>query len=125
MKATAELIDAIEMISRIEPFKLMGLHFARESARNVNRYLAVKLRASFGAPVDSREGFEHLDPYRAGQRPVWERFKRDFDKLRLSEPERQSLAAGARLFYEKVADIHEELGVAVPDGAVRKLPVGF
>lgn len=120
---TASLLERIDEVTEFEPFKLIGLQFAREGMRNVDRYLAKKLRAAFGDAENERTGYGLFDGYGMGQRPIWERFRRDMDKLILSEPEKQSIVAGARLYLDSLAAISHAVAERPEGEARRRVPV--
>lgn len=120
---TASLLERIDQVTEFEPFKLIGLQFAREGMRNVDRYLAKKLRAAFGDADNERAGYGLFDGYGLGQRPIWERFRRDMDKLVLSEPEKQSIVAGSRLYLDSLAAISHTVAERPAGEAVHRVPV--
>lgn len=123
---TAALLERIDEVTEFEPFKLLGVQFAREGMRNFNRYLAKKLRGVFGEPPGARDGYAFFDGYGIGQRPIWERFRRDMDKLVLSEPEKQSIVGGARLYLDSLAQISGAVAEHPADaGEPRPIPVSF
>ncbi|MEM7623697.1 MAG: hypothetical protein AAF235_10910, partial [Planctomycetota bacterium] len=119
----AELVAAIGRDADSVPQRLFGYHFAREAMLNVHRYLATKLRAAWVEP-DQREGYRFLDPHGIGQRPLWERFCRNLDKHRLSEPERVSVAEASGMMFDLATEIAGDLGSA-PEGEPRRVPISI
>ncbi len=102
---TQELIDAIHDASATDPLRLFGLHYVREGANNGNKFVAMKLRKAWGHTAE--DGFHYLDPYGEGQRPLWERFKRNIDKIELTEDEKQRVVASARSMFEHIRKINQ------------------
>jgi len=104
MQPTQDLIDLIDDYAANNPLGLFGLHYVREGANNGNKFVAMKLKKAWG--VEGGEGFTYLDPYGEGQRPLWERFKRNIDKIELSEEEKADVVAAARKMFESIRAIN-------------------
>ncbi len=116
--ATATFIKEVAVYAGSEPLKLFGLHYVREGANNGNKFVAMKLKKAWG--VEGRDGFHYLDPYGEGQRPLWERFKRDLDKIEFTEAEKQAVVAAARSMFEHMIALHKEFPLPpVPDAPPR------
>ncbi|MEM7754058.1 MAG: biliverdin-producing heme oxygenase [Planctomycetota bacterium] len=101
---TQALIDLIDDYANNDPLKLFGLHYVREGANNGNKFVAMKIKKSWGH--DSGDGFAYLDPYGDGQRPLWERFKRNIDKAELTEDQKAGIVASARKMFEHIRAIN-------------------
>jgi heme oxygenase len=118
--ATQALIDTINDYADNEPLKLFGLHYVREGANNGNKFVAMKIRKSWGHTDDN--GFRYLDPYGDGQRPLWERFKRNIDKIELTEDEKASVVAAARTMFERIRDINNSFDLPPVAEAAQTMP---
>ena len=120
LPATQALIDVIDDYASNEPLKLFGLHYVREGANNGNKFVAMKMRKAWG--IESGEGFSYLDPYGEGQRPLWERFKRNIDKIDLSEDEKAGVVAAARAMFEHIREINNAFDVPPVENKTPTMP---
>jgi len=107
-RAGAEhLIDTANRLARDNPLALLALHYVREGANNGNRYVAKKLRLVWEMPGD--DGFRHLDPYGAEQRPRWNTFKATLDAQPFTTTQQDELVAAGREMYKAIIGIHGDV----------------
>jgi len=117
---TQELVDLIDDYATNDPLKLFGLHYVREGANNGNKYVAMKLKKAW--KIEGPEGFSYLDPYGEGQRPLWERFKRNIDKVDLNEEEKAGVVAAARKMFEHIRAINNAFELPPVEEKVPTMP---
>jgi heme oxygenase len=105
--AAQRMIEHVETLARTDPHALFGLHYVREGANNGNRFVAMKLKKAWG--VEGEDGFRYLDPYGKEQRPLWDAWKVRLADYPLTEPEKDSVFAGARSMFERIIALHKDL----------------
>lgn len=114
LPGTAGLIAEIERCRAESPLRLFGLHYVREGANNGNKYISKKLRKAWGI-ADDAPGFSFLDPYGDRQRPLWESFKTQLDRIDLTEQEQAEIIAAARSMFEHIIAIHRDFDLPPVD----------
>lgn len=114
------LIDLVDEYASNDPLMLFGLHYVREGANNGNKFVAMKLRKAWG--MEGSDGFQYLDPYGEGQRPLWERFKRNIDKVELSDEEKTKVVAAARKMFEHIREINNAFDLPPVEERVPTMP---
>lgn len=112
LREASAFVDAVAAaIERGDGAFIFGLHYVREGANNGNRYVAAKLRQSFG--IEGEEGTRSLDPYGSEQRRVWLGFKDTLNEVSagLADSEHDAVVAGARAMFEHTIALHGALAV--------------
>jgi heme oxygenase len=94
------------------PLALLGCHYVVEGSNNGSRYIAKAIRRAFG--IEGSAGVEYLDPYGDEQPARWARFKSDLDSAGLGEVEADRLVAAAKVMFETIGRISDDLARAVP-----------
>ncbi|MEZ6241417.1 MAG: biliverdin-producing heme oxygenase [Phycisphaerales bacterium] len=105
--AARAFLDDVERSREGEPLRLLGLHYVREGANNGNKFIAMKLRKTWG--VEGADGFRHLDPYGNEQRPLWEAWKAELAGYEFTEAEKATILAGARSMFEHIMAVNRSV----------------
>ncbi len=108
--AARAFVDDVEACREREPLRLLGLHYVREGANNGNKYIAMRLRKTWG--VEGADGFRHLDPYGERQRQLWEAWKSELGEYDFSEGEKATILAGARAMFEHIIAVNRSVNLA-------------
>lgn len=106
--ATVRASERLASIAAADPIDLIGPHAARAALRSGDRYLAETAGPKLGVNEDA---LRLLNPHGIGQRPLWERFRRDFDKLEVSDDQRRAIFAAAAAFLDDIAAIGDEAAI--------------
>jgi heme oxygenase len=90
------------------PAQLVGMQYVLDGSMNGNAYIARGVRRGLG--LTAGQGDTYLDPYGERQRGVWAAFKAGLDALGFDEGERGEAVEGARVMFDGIAEMSEELG---------------
>lgn len=107
LPATEALIESIRTAAAAEPIALLGFHYVLEGAKNGNRFVAKAVRRAYG--LDGRDGVASLDPHGDEQPALWAGFKQAMDQLDLSPLERDAIVQNAKVTFDQIAALHDEL----------------
>lgn len=107
--AARVMLGHVERLASDDPHALFGLHYVREGANNGNRFVAMKLKKAWGVELECTDGFRYLDPYGKDQRSLWDDWKARLADYPLTEPEKDSVFAGARSMFERIIALHKDL----------------
>ncbi len=105
--AAAALVREIGRTARDAPVALLGMLYVLEGSTNGSKFIARALHKAWG--LDRGPGLSYLDPHGDLQQERWLAFKRDMDAVGFSEAEAVALIDSARLMFQSVADISDEL----------------
>ena len=105
--ATTTLLAEIARTARVEPIALLGMLYVLEGSTNGSRLIATALRRAWG--LEPGPGLLYLDPYGNLQREKWLAFKGDMDAIALTEAETTGITEAARVVFQTVADVSDEL----------------
>lgn len=111
LPATATLINDIRSAADDAPVSLLGFHYVLEGAKNGNRFVAKAVRKAYA--IDGADGVQSLDPHGDEQPALWASFKQAMDQLDLNPDERDAIVHNAKVTFDGIAAIHDE----VYDGA--------
>ena len=75
---------------------------------NGNRFVAMKIRKSWGIDMEQADGFRSLDAYGKDQRPLWDAFKTRLDEQDLNEDEKKRVVGAAREMFELIMGVHAD-----------------
>ena len=107
--AARTMLGHVATLSERDGHALFGLHYVREGANNGNKFVAMKLKKAWGLEPECTDGFNYLDPYGKDQRPLWEDWKSRLADYPLTDPEKDSVFAGARSMFERIIALHQDL----------------
>lgn len=109
--ATQALVRDIERWADSDPIALLGVLYVLEGSTNGSRFIARRLRQSYGWQ-DGR-GCRYLDPYGERQGEIWAEFKSAMNRVRLNPAESNFIVAAARGTFDAVIALSEELGASL------------
>jgi heme oxygenase len=90
---------------------LLGPLYVLEGSTNGSRVLARVLSRAWGS---DGAGLAYLDPYGDGQPTSWKAFKQEVDDLGLDDASQSAVVEAARVTFQAISDISDE--VARRDG---------
>jgi len=105
LPATRTLVARMRAAS---PCELIGMQYVLEGSMNGNKYIAMGVRRGLGLQPGTADAY--LDPYGERQRGVWAEFKMGLDRIEMTEDERAAAVEGARVMFDGIAGMNEELG---------------
>lgn len=107
LPSARRLIAEIERLAAERPLALLGVYYVFEGSKNGARYVARSVRAAYGLAAGA--GTLYLDPHGERQRALWQQFKERMDLAPLSANDRDEIVAAARLTFECVAALDDEI----------------
>lgn len=111
-RATRALIEEIERLADQRPLALLGVYYVFEGSKNGARYVARSVANAYGLPPGS--GLRYLDPHGEQQRALWLDFKQRMDDCAFSTADQDAMVAAARLTFDCVGELDDELWAKVP-----------
>ncbi len=98
---TTALVALLERTAEHEPVGLLGHHYVLEGSMNGNRFIARKLESTW----ENSAGLSYLDPYGEEQRPLWQQFRSDMNKVELTSAEKDTIVRCAKAMFDGIAEI--------------------
>lgn len=105
LAATNALVAKIRTATMAQ---LVGMQYVLDGSMNGNTYIAKGVRRALSLTAGA--GDTYLDPYGERQRGVWGAFKTALDALGFDEGQRGEAVEGARVMFDGIAEMSEELG---------------
>lgn len=105
--ATQRVMDEITALAERLPVALLGMMYVLEGSNNGSKFIARSIMKAY--QIAPGPGVSYLDPYGEEQMPRWQHFKRDMDAATFTEQERQELIAAAKLMFQCIADVSDEV----------------
>ncbi|MEM9373243.1 MAG: biliverdin-producing heme oxygenase [Planctomycetota bacterium] len=84
---------------------MLGLHYVRLGASNGNKFVAMKVRKTYGLP-ETGEGTRALDPFGPDQREKWQAFKSALDAHDFTPEQADRVFDGTRAAFEHAVCYH-------------------
>lgn len=110
LASTGRLVEAIDKAAA-DPASLFGMFYVLEGSMNGNKFIAMAVRKCLG--LTPGRGDCYLDPYGDQQRSIWARFKGEAEAIGAETAEIDRAVVGAKAMFDGIAELSEELVVAV------------
>lgn len=107
LPATMRVVEAIAHTARQTPVALLGMLYVLEGSNNGSKYIARSMMR--GHDLQPGKGVSYLDPYGDSQMDRWQQFKKDMDAAGFSEEEGEQLVAAAKIMFQGIADISDDV----------------
>lgn len=107
LPATQRVMKEITQTAEQHPVALLGMMYVLEGSNNGSKYIAKSIMRAF--EMQPGPGVSYLDPYGEQQMPRWLDFKRDMDAAGFSDAECGELVAAAKVMFQCIADVSDEV----------------
>ena len=111
IQATDRLRRVIEQTAEEQPVALLGMLYVLEGSTNGSKFIARALTKAWDLPPGP--GLSYLDPHGDLQPQRWGAFKSDMNAVGFSEDEATTIIEAARVVFQAIADISDELNEPV------------
>ncbi len=105
--AARALIEHIDREAADCPVALLGMLYVLEGSTNGSKFIARSIGKAYG--LSAGPGLSYLDPHGDLQRDRWLTFKQDMNAVDLSENEKTRIVAAAKVTFQAIADLSDEL----------------
>jgi heme oxygenase len=105
-EAARRFLTQINENADSKPTALLGALYVLEGSTNGGRFLARRLRTSWG--LDD-EGLSYFDPYGDEQPQRWAAFRRDMDRASFEAADEEAIVEMAKATFVAIAEVSDEV----------------